>query len=471
MDLPVEQFSNRQWVWGRLQRAGLSSEAVEAKAEWFVRCATALIQRGEDPHQPATAWFVPGRIEVLGKHTDYAGGRSVVAALERGFCCVALAKDDPHIRLYDVRRDEEIGFAMNPALVPDEQGWSNYAMTAARRLARNFSGANRGSTMALASDLPAAAGMSSSSALIVAVFLLLADINDIWRRPEFLQYIGNSEDLAEYLGTVENGQTFRGLHGDRGVGTFGGSEDHTAILCSRPGRLAQYSYCPVRLERYITLPEDLLFVIGTSGVIAEKTGAARAKYNRISQLVSQLTDLWQKSERGDQKYLGEILESPPSKYDRLCQVVRAAALPKDTVDRLLERLRHFREESCAIIAAIPDDLQSEENRRQFGELVEYSQQLGAALLHNQVLETVFLAESARKLGAVAASAFGAGFGGSVWALVPRSSADSFSTNWCERYRAKHPLVAEQSAFFTSRAGPAAFRLGDARSTLQSGDQR
>jgi galactokinase len=471
MDLPIEQFTNSQWVSERLQRAGLSSEAVAAKAGLFVRCATTLIQRGEDPRQPATAWFVPGRIEVLGKHTDYAGGRSVVAALERGFCCVASPHDDPNVRLYDVRCDEEIGFAISPALVPDNQGWSNYAMTVARRLARNFPGAHRGSAIALTSDLPPAAGMSSSSALMVAIFLLLADINDIWRRPEFLQYIGNSEDLAEYLGTVENGQTFRGLQGDRGVGTFGGSEDHTAILCSRPGHLAQYSYCPVRLERHIKLPEDLLFVIGSSGVVAEKTGAARAKYNRISQLVSQLTDLWQTSEGGDQKNLGEILESPPSKYDHLCRVVRAAALPTDTVDRLLERLQHFREESCAIIAAIPDDLQSEENRRQFGELVEYSQQLGATLLHNQVVETVFLAESARKLGALAASAFGAGFGGSVWALVPKSIADSFMTSWCKRYRAEHPIAAEQSAFFTSGAAPAALRLGDPPSTLQSGDQR
>ncbi len=343
MDLPIERFTNSQWVSERLRRAGLSSEAVETKAELFVRCATTLIQRGEDPGQPATAWFVPGRIEILGKHTDYGGGRSIVAALERGFCCVASPHDDPNVRLHDVRCDEEVGFAISPALVPDNQGWSNYAMTAARRLARNFPAAHRGSAIALASDLPPAAGMSSSSALMVAIFLLLADVNDIWRRPEFLQCIGNLEDLAEYLGTVENGQTFRGLQGDRGVGTFGGSEDHTAVLCSLPGRLAQYSYCPVRLERHIAVPDDLLFVIGSSGVIAEKTGAARTKYNRISQLVSQLTDLWQESELGEQRYLGEILQS--SQDDRLCQVVRAAGLATDTVDQLLERLRHFREES------------------------------------------------------------------------------------------------------------------------------
>lgn len=39
----------------------------------------------------------------------------------------------------------------------------------------------------------------------------------------------------EYLGCIENGQSFKTLVGDKGVGTFGGSEDHTAIMASEPG--------------------------------------------------------------------------------------------------------------------------------------------------------------------------------------------------------------------------------------------
>src|SRR2546423_829610 len=130
-----------------------------------------------------------------------------------------------------------------------------------------------------------AAGLSSSSALIIAIFLALADANNLWERAEFRRNIHSIEDLAGYLGTNENGQTFGDLVGDRGVGTFGGSQDHTAILGGEPGRLKVYKYCPVKLEQTIDLPRDWIFAIASSGVVAEKTGAAMEKYNCASQRV------------------------------------------------------------------------------------------------------------------------------------------------------------------------------------------
>ena len=62
----------------------------------------------------------------------------------------------------------------------------------------------------------------------------------------------------------------------------------------------------------------------------------------------------------------------------------------------------------------------------FGKLVDESQVAAEELLGNQVPETISLAKHARALGAYAASAFGAGFGGSVWALVSRSEAEQFA---------------------------------------------
>ena len=66
--------------------------------------------------------------------------------------------------------------------------------------------------------------------------------------------------------------------------------------------------------------------------------------------------------------------------------------------------------------------------------------------------------AARENGAVAASAFGAGFGGSVWAMVEAAQADSFLTAWADAYRRKFPQSAESSTFFLTAAGPAAFRV-------------
>ena len=64
-----------------------------------------------------------------------------------------------------------------------------------------------------------------------------------------------------------------------------------------------------------------------------------------------------------------------------------------------------------------------------GTLVDRSMSLATTALGNQVPETIFLARRAREIGAAAASAFGAGFGGAVWAMVRASDADGFIARW------------------------------------------
>ena len=75
----------------RLAAAGFSRACAAEKGGQFARVARRLIDEGNVATAGAVAYYVPGRIEVFGKHTDYAGGRSVVAAAERGFCGVAVA--------------------------------------------------------------------------------------------------------------------------------------------------------------------------------------------------------------------------------------------------------------------------------------------------------------------------------------------------------------------------------------------
>ena len=226
----------------------LSESAIQEKAEMIRLCASKLIGCDIDPQTEAHGFYVPGRIEVLGKHTDYGGGRSVVAAAENGFCYVAVARDDDVLNITDVGSNETITFSLDPELTPQLGHWSNYPMTAVRRLAKNFPKLAKGADIVFQSDLPPASGMSSSSAMIVAFFLIMAECNDISGTEEYKLNIKNKEDLAGYLGTVENGQTFGTFVGYKGVGTFGGSEDHTAVLCCQAGLLSQYSYCPLQFE-------------------------------------------------------------------------------------------------------------------------------------------------------------------------------------------------------------------------------
>ena len=90
----------------------------------------------------------------------------------------------------------------------------------------------------------------------------------------------------------------------------------------------------------------------------------------------------------------------------------------------------------------------------FGAVAAESQHLTETLLGNQVPETIALAATARELGAVAASAFGAGFGGSVWALVPRADADAFASDWLARHRAAFPHRVQADTLVTDAAAAA-----------------
>ena len=88
-----------------------------------------------------------------------------------------------------------------------------------------------------------------------------------------------------------------------------------------------------------------------------------------------------------------------------------------------------------------------------GATVDLSQMLAERMLGNQVPETMALARLAREEGAVAASAFGAGFGGSVYAVVSEEGTEDFIARWSGRYFAEYPSRRESGRFFETRLGP------------------
>ena len=450
--LTFEQLADTGEITARLSSSGLPAPAAADKADLLADCAQALLEADVDDAAGLRAFFVPGRIEVLGKHTDYAGGSSIIAAADRGFCVVAAARRDVTARVFDAVYDEEAEFDIHADLAPTVGHWSNYPMTVARRVARNFPSALTGLDVALASDLPPAAGMSSSSAMMVAIFHAICAINRLDERAQFQANIPDKEALAEYLACIENGQSFGSLTGDKGVGTFGGSEDHTAMLCCQAGAASQYAYCPVRFERAIPIPRWHVFAVAASGVVAEKTGEAMAKYNRASQLASGAVEVWRNVTRRDDPHLAAVLASGEGAADRMRAILANTAGPE-----LRDRFEHFHAEHAEIIPAAGMAL-AEGSLVEFGQHVDRSQELADTLLHNQVPETIFLARTARELGADAASGFGAGFGGSVWALVETDHAEDFLAEWAARYFHEHPDTAEGAAFFLTGAGPAAFEV-------------
>ena len=413
--------------------------------------ARRLLEGGIRASRPAAAFFVPGRIELLGKHVDYAGGTSLVLATEAGICLVATERGDSRLRLFDLHLDEPVECAVSPDAERME-GWAVYPSTVARRLAANFGpeGALAGADVAFESTLPLAAGVSSSSALVVATYLALAEVNDLSGRPLHRSAIPTREALGDYLGAVENGLDYGPLAGEVGVGTEGGCQDQTAILGAEEGRILRLGYRPVSRLGLLPAPPGQRWVVAASGVVAEKTGAALEAYNRASALARRATEAWRRASGSGAPHLGAALAESGGAE------MRAALLREDPGGVLARRFEHFRLEVEEIVPAAAAALEKGDLRA-FGELARRSQEGAEELLDNQVAETRALARLARECGAVASSAFGAGFGGSVWALVPTAAEEAFTRTWRERYAADFE-ASENARFFSTGAGPGARRL-------------
>jgi galactokinase len=396
---------------------------------------------------PRWSWSVPGRIEVFGKHTDYAGGRSLVGAVSRGFVFVAGPRTDDTIRVVDAGLGQTVEYSPGTD-DPHVSGWENYVAVVARRLAGNFPGASLGTDIAMVSDLPRAAGLSSSSALVVGLASALVRRGKLEGRREWRKAIRSPLDLAGYLGAVENGLAFRTLAGTRGVGTHGGSEDHTAILMSRPGHVSAYAYVPVRHLADTVMPDGWTFAVMTSGVRASKTGAAREPYNRASLSSKALFDLWVEKRGRTAETLGGLLGTGENVAGDLRELAAAGYAGFEGAD-LVKRLDHFIAEDGRVLKAV--QAFREADRSALGELSTASQHDADTLLGNQVEATRQLAASARREGAWAASSFGAGFGGSVWALVNADDAEAFMARWRSAYRHVAPSAGDIEAFITRPA--------------------
>ena len=403
--------------------------------------------------------WAPGRIEVFGKHTDYAGGRSLLTAVERGFSVSAAPRNDSRIRVIDPSNGNTCETVLDLSASAPDGHWSNYVATVARRIARNFPDARTGIDLAFVSDLPSAAGVSSSSALMIGVFAALGRVNGLASTPGWRASLATLPELGGYMGAMENGLSYGALAGDSGVGTLGGSQDQTAIYCAERGHVVDFSWMPVRKLGSHELPDTLQFVVASSGVVAAKSAGAREQYNRASLLVRQLLALWNALTGNVDHSLAAAMQSSVDAPEQLRSLVAGSPRDQFPVQALRDRLDQFLLETYTLIPAAADAF----DRRDWsllGDVTARSQRAAEDLLGNQVPETVALVADAKALGAVAASAFGAGFGGSVWALVQRDDADAFERSWRDAYIRRFPDSAAHAMFFSTAAGPASVTWSD-----------
>ena len=405
-----------------------------------------------------TAWRVPGRVEVLGKHTDYAGGSVLVGAVDRAITARAHRARGPQSSLTattDGGAPITLRAGVDPGLEPAH--WGHYLQTVLDRLTLNF-GAGAAAHLFISSDLPPASGMSSSSALVCATALALADLNGWSRDPRWNEAMPDRLSLAGYLAAVEGGRSWRDLPGTSGVGTRGGSEDHTGMLCGARDRLLLAGFDPMRIEQTISFPAQWAFVIGVSGVLAHKTGAALEDYNRGPSTVQSVLARWnQATGRTDDSLAGVVRHlvggttGEQAAADPVLQDL--LGLCESGYER--ERIEQFLIESLVLVPAGARLIAAADPG--VGEVLQHSQELADQGLRNQVPQTRLMVSLAREMGAVGASSFGAGWGGSVYALVPTDDAEDFASQWLQAYRDREQ-EAEHSSTIVTRPGTGACRL-------------
>lgn len=200
---------------------------------------------------------VPGRVNLIGEHIDYHNLPVLPIAIGRGVRVEWRSRADRRIRASSAGFGSR-EFRWTRELAPVGAGdWENYLRAAAAVVGQRW-GLGRGIDAEIASDLPPAAGLSSSTALLIAVTLAILRAN------------GHEPGFEELMEVLPEGEHF--------VGTRGGGMDHAACLASRAGCASLIGFAPVTV-RHIPMPRDWAFLAAHSLVTAEKSGAAREQYN------------------------------------------------------------------------------------------------------------------------------------------------------------------------------------------------
>jgi N-acetylgalactosamine kinase len=274
---------------------GSDGEIIEEQRSQMVRVVECFIERF-GPDRPAIVCRAPGRINLMGRHVEHRGGDVNVMAISRETVVVASPRLDDLVALYNTDpcfpdRQFRISEMLEETswedwlefvdsvtvkqVLQDAPGdWSHYARAPLLRLQQE-SGTVRlaGMDCVVGSNIPMGAGLSSSSALVVAFAEAAIRIN------------GLEVETADFIDLCGEGEWF--------VGSRGGNGDHAAIRVSRIGSVSHLGFFPFTLKGVASLPADWRLVVADSAIQAKKSAGAKDAFNhrigayRIGQILLQ----------------------------------------------------------------------------------------------------------------------------------------------------------------------------------------
>ena len=401
--------------------------------------------------EPALVASAPGRVNLIGEHTDYNGLPVLPIAIDRDVLVAARRRPDDAVELSNVDPAfEPRHYSLRGEIPPFPPGdWANYHKAAAvglrDALAREH--ALPGGSFRVHGTIPIAAGLSSSSAFVVACCLAHLALAEV-ELPRL--------ELAELLASAE-----------RYVGTLGGGMDQATTLLARAGHALHIDFFPLR-ARPVPVPPSAAFVVAHSLEPAEKSGRVRGLYNqrvvecrlacallarrtgvtatrlgdfpdRVA-LLADLARLLPEAEVAASALPVLLGLTPDEVRARLLGEVTLAAPGRFALQR---RVRHVLGEADRVAAA--------EQALQRGDLAALGDLMNAS--HRSCAEDYdvstsaldHLAALARAHGALGGRLTGAGFGGAIVALV-------------ERDRVAALIAALDRHFYAARGGRSDLRL-------------
>ena len=363
-------------------------------------------------------FFAPGRVNLIGEHTDYNGGHVFPCALSFGTHCVFCKRDDKKIRLYSLNFPEKgiIDADLSAISYDKKQDWANYPLGVIKTLQNHGYNINQGFELMFWGDIPNGAGLSSSASIELATAVAMNKV--------FNLYIPQVE-LVKFCQEAEN----------KFVGMNCGIMDQFAIGMGKEG-------CAVLLDcntlNYEYAPLDLK---GVSIVIMntnKRRELADSKYNeRRSECERALKELQRKLPI---KSLGDL---------SIDEFEKNKELITNPTDR--KRAKHAVYENQRTLQAV--------ERLKAGDLKTFGKLMNESHISlrddyevtGKELDT--LAEAAwQQPGVLGARMTGAGFGGCAIALVQDADVKHFIDNVGKIYREKTGLQAD--FYIASVGGPA-----------------
>lgn len=363
-------------------------------------------------------FFAPGRVNLIGEHTDYNGGHVFPCALSFGTHCVFCKRDDKKVRLYSLNFPEKgiIDADLSAISYDKKQDWANYPLGVIKTLQNHGYNINQGFELMFWGDIPNGAGLSSSASIELATAVAMNKV--------FNLYIPQVE-LVKFCQEAEN----------KFVGMNCGIMDQFAIGMGKEG-------CAVLLDcntlNYEYAPLDLK---GVSIVIMntnKRRELADSKYNeRRSECERALKELQRKLPI---KSLGDL---------SIDEFEKNKELITNPTDR--KRAKHAVYENQRTLQAV--ECLKAGDLKTFGKLMNESHISLRDDYEVTGKELDTLAEAAwQQPGVLGARMTGAGFGGCAIALVQDADVKHFIDNVGKIYREKTGLQAD--FYIASVGGPA-----------------